>query len=233
MHCKDYPVTKSEQFTVHCPSEPISLLSLLCYENRTIHREGTHVNMSGLFMNLEHVSGVGLAILDEHLRFRTVNPTLARINGISIAGHLGKTVVSVLGSFESAVSPLIRHVMTIRKPLLHCTLVGLLPTRHEEGHWIAHYLPLRDSMVGAVVLEVTALRKVDNLLSAVTAEQAPEGDRTLEAVERDYVIHVLKKVKGQISGKNGAAIRLGLKRTTLQSRLLKLGVNPRDYNSAS
>jgi formate hydrogenlyase transcriptional activator len=83
------------------------------------------------------------------------------------------------------------------------------------------------------VLEVTTQRKVESLLASLTGSQAPAVDRTLEAVERDYLIHILRKVKGRVSGKDGAAIRLGMKRTTLQSRLLKLGVNPHDYKSTS
>jgi len=176
--------------------------------------------------------GVGLAILDEDLRFRAVNPTLAGINGISVAGHLGKTISAVLGNFEHKVSPLIHQVLTTHQPLLRCNLVGQLPTRHEEGYWIAHYIPLSDSLVGAVVIEVTAQRKVEGLLASLMRSQAPEIDRTLEDVERDYVIHILRKVKGRVSGRNGAAIRLGMKRTTLQSRLLKLRINPHDYKSA-
>jgi DNA-binding protein Fis len=214
---------------------------LACYENRKqfmpVEIAGTleksTLTITGLFTNLQLVPGVGLAILDGHLRFRTVNPTLARMNGISVAGHLGKTISAVLGSFEHAVSPLIRQVLTNQQPLLHCNLVGLLPTRREEGHWIAHYLPLNDSLVGAVVLEVTTQHKVESLLASLTSTQAPEVDRTLEAVERDYMVHILRKVKGQVSGSGGAAIRLGMKRTTLQSRLLKLGINPQDYKSAS
>lgn len=191
------------------------------------------MTIKGLFTQLQLVPGVGLAILDEQLRFRTVNSTLAGINGISVAGHLGKSISAVLGSFEHAVSPLILQVLTDRQPLLHCNLAGLLPTRSEEGHWIAHYLPLNDSLVGAVVLEVTTQRKVESLLASLTNRPAHDVDRTLEAVERDYVIHVLRKVKGRVSGRDGAAIKLGMKRTTLQSRLLKLGINPRDYNSAT
>jgi two-component system, sensor histidine kinase PdtaS len=186
-----------------------------------------------LFTNFQFVPGVGLAILDEQLRFRSVNSTLAHMNGVSVAGHLGKTIRAVLGGFEQAVSPLIRQVLTDRQPLLHCNLVGLLPTRREEGHWIAHYLPLQDSLVGAIVLEVTTQRKVESLLASLTGSQAPAVDRTLEAVERDYLIHILRKVKGRVSGKDGAAIRLGMTRTTLQSRLLKFGINPHDYNSTS
>jgi DNA-binding protein Fis len=186
-----------------------------------------------LFNSLQSMPGIGLAILDEHLRFRAINPTLAGINGISVAGHLGKTTAAVLGNFSLTVSPLIHQVLTSRQPLLHCNLSGVLPTRREEGHWIAHFIPLKDSLVGAVVLEVTTQRRVEGLLASIASSQAPEVDQTLEAVERGYMIHILKKVRGKVSGRDSAAIILGMKRTTLQSRLLKLGINPHDYESAS
>lgn len=46
----------------------------------------------------------------------------------------------------------------------------------------------------------------------------------LEDVERDHILKVLKKTNWRISGKEGAAELLGMKRTTLQSRMQKLGI---------
>jgi len=40
---------------------------------------------------------------------------------------------------------------------------------------------------------------------------------------------VLRECKGQIGGDDGAAERLGLKRTTLNSKLKKLGIERSDY----
>jgi len=40
---------------------------------------------------------------------------------------------------------------------------------------------------------------------------------------------VLREAKGVIAGKHGAAARLGLKRTTLNSKLKKLGIERQDY----
>jgi formate hydrogenlyase transcriptional activator len=42
-----------------------------------------------------------------------------------------------------------------------------------------------------------------------------------QASERERIIKALEEVKGQVGGPNGAAARLGLKRTTLQSRMQK------------
>jgi len=50
---------------------------------------------------------------------------------------------------------------------------------------------------------------------------------TREANERDGILSVLKDTKGRVAGPHGAAARMGLKRTTLISRMKKLGIDPR------
>jgi formate hydrogenlyase transcriptional activator len=42
--------------------------------------------------------------------------------------------------------------------------------------------------------------------------------------ERTRILQVLKETKGMVGGTNGAAARLGLKRTTLQSRMRKYNI---------
>jgi len=48
---------------------------------------------------------------------------------------------------------------------------------------------------------------------------------TLEAAERDAIIKALKETNWLIGGPSGAAARLGMKRTTLQSKMKKLGID--------
>lgn len=52
---------------------------------------------------------------------------------------------------------------------------------------------------------------------------------SLKSVRREHIINVLRETGGVISGPNGAAVRLGLKRTTLQSIMQRLGIIPKDY----
>jgi formate hydrogenlyase transcriptional activator len=42
--------------------------------------------------------------------------------------------------------------------------------------------------------------------------------------EREGILKALKEAKGVVGGPNGAAVCLGLKRTTLQSRMRKLNI---------
>jgi PAS domain S-box-containing protein len=56
-----------------------------------------------------------------------------------------------------------------------------------------------------------------------------QEDVSLEATEREHILRVLREAKGMIGGPDGAAARLGLKRTTLNSKLKKLGIRRADY----
>jgi formate hydrogenlyase transcriptional activator len=53
----------------------------------------------------------------------------------------------------------------------------------------------------------------------------------LISVRREHIVKVLRETGGVISGPKGAAARLGLKRTTLQSMMQRLGITRRDYES--
>ena len=51
------------------------------------------------------------------------------------------------------------------------------------------------------------------------------GTATLEATEREAILRALRETNWVLGGPHGAAARLGLKRTTLQSRIQKLGID--------
>jgi formate hydrogenlyase transcriptional activator len=62
-----------------------------------------------------------------------------------------------------------------------------------------------------------------------SSESFVEG--TLASAEREHILHALRQSGGVISGAHGAAARLGLKRTTLQSRMQKMGIERQDYRN--
>jgi formate hydrogenlyase transcriptional activator len=61
------------------------------------------------------------------------------------------------------------------------------------------------------------------------ASQAPAHGHavTLEDAERDHILKVLGETDWVVGGPHGAAVRLGMKRTTLASRMEKLGISRR------
>jgi formate hydrogenlyase transcriptional activator len=48
---------------------------------------------------------------------------------------------------------------------------------------------------------------------------------TLEGAERDHILRALQDTKWVIGGSSGTAARLGMKRTTLISKMKKLGIS--------
>ena len=44
-------------------------------------------------------------------------------------------------------------------------------------------------------------------------------------VEREHIVRAIRETRGVIGGPLGAAARLGMKRTTLQARMRKLGIS--------
>jgi len=56
-----------------------------------------------------------------------------------------------------------------------------------------------------------------------------DNDGALESLEREYIRRVLHETHSVITGPHFAARRLGMKRTTLQSRILKTGISREEY----
>jgi formate hydrogenlyase transcriptional activator len=61
------------------------------------------------------------------------------------------------------------------------------------------------------------------------SRQPSDPDGTLRDREREHIIEILRQTRGALSGPAGAAARLGLKRTTLQYKMQRLGISRTDY----
>jgi formate hydrogenlyase transcriptional activator len=66
--------------------------------------------------------------------------------------------------------------------------------------------------------------------SATSRTVVPLGS-TFEDAERQVIIDALKAASGKMSGKDGAAERLSLKRTTLQNKMSRLNITRADYSN--
>lgn len=62
-----------------------------------------------------------------------------------------------------------------------------------------------------------------------SAVRSSASASTFHDAERQTIIDALKAASGKIAGTDGAAERLGLKRTTLQNKMRKLNITKKDY----
>jgi formate hydrogenlyase transcriptional activator len=60
------------------------------------------------------------------------------------------------------------------------------------------------------------------------ASDTPKAIRTLADAERDHIVKVLRQAGGVVGGRDGAAARLGLPRTTLIFRMRRLGIGQKE-----
>ena len=134
---------------------------------------------------------------------------------------------------RSDIPMLVRHFVD-----KHCRRMGKsiasIPEEAMEAlvrwKWPGNIRELENFIERAVILTRgnvlhVLLAELVNTESAVTSEVDP----TLETADREHILRVLRETGGMIGGPDGAAERLGLKRTTLNSKLKKLGIERRDY----
>jgi PAS domain S-box-containing protein len=96
--------------------------------------------------------------------------------------------------------------------------------------WPGNIRELENLLERAVILTRGSVLYVPLAELQVAEEVAAELENpTLHAAERDHILRVLRETKGLVGGADGAAERLGLKRTTLNSKLKKLGIERSDY----
>src|SRR6202167_5282809 len=96
----------------------------------------------------------------------------------------------------------------------------------SSWHWPGNIRELENFIERSVILtHGTALQAPISELGNNGRTAPPGGTR--EANEREEIVRVLKTTNGRVAGPNGAAARMGLKRTTLIARMKKLGVDPR------
>jgi formate hydrogenlyase transcriptional activator len=100
-----------------------------------------------------------------------------------------------------------------------------------QWHWPGNVRELENLMERSVILsEGRVLRVPVSELRSPTLPEEPElPNQKLDHAERQHIVRVLRETRGKISGPHGAAIRLGLKRTTLQSKMQRLGITRQDY----
>lgn len=137
-----------------------------------------------------NASTVGLAVCDDQLRYRVVNATLAAMNGVPAEAHLGRTVCDILGPAADVIERDMKRVLSTGRPGVNVEINVKLSTRDEVGYWIENYFPIKDSsgrvkQVGAIVVEVTEQRKLEESLRRLTRKLLRAQDEEQRHIARD------------------------------------------------
>jgi formate hydrogenlyase transcriptional activator len=92
--------------------------------------------------------------------------------------------------------------------------------------WPGNIRELENVIERAVILSPGPVLRLSlrDLKSRITPGQNTDHHQTLEEVERNHILKILKETSWVLSGPTGAAARLGLNRSTLYFRMKKLGI---------
>jgi len=107
--------------------------------------------------------------------------------------------------------------------------IETIPTEEMEAltrySWPGNVRELENLIERAVILSRGPALHVPLPEDRLSGEAPAATPVTLEAAEREHILRALRDTNWVIAGPHGAAARLGMKRTTLQSRMAKLGIS--------
>jgi PAS domain S-box-containing protein len=100
----------------------------------------------------------------------------------------------------------------------------------KEWSWPGNVRELENFLERSVILSSGPVLRVPLAELEVEVETAEADTKlttltTLDETERQAILAALRESRGIIAGSEGAAARLGMKRTTLNSKMRKLGIN--------
>ena len=96
----------------------------------------------------------------------------------------------------------------------------------SSWHWPGNIRELENFIERSVILTHGSALQVP-VGELINNGRTTPAAGTREASEREQILRVLKDTNGRVAGPDGAAARMDIKRTTLISRMKKLGINPR------
>jgi formate hydrogenlyase transcriptional activator len=128
---------------------------------------------------------------------------------------------------------LVRHFVEKCAARLH-KRIDVIPDEAVDAmvrwRWPGNIRELENFIERSVILsEANQLSPPLGELREEISRQPSDSDGTLRDKEREHIIGILHQTRGALSGPAGAAARLGLKRTTLQYKMQRLGISRTDY----
>jgi formate hydrogenlyase transcriptional activator len=128
------------------------------------------------------------------------------------------------------IPPLVSHLV-----MKHATRLGRKIETVSRGfmeamrsyHWPGNVRELENVVERAVILSRGAELRLTEWPPRSVGARAPTAAETLQDVERRHILEVLARTGWRVSGDRGAAKVLGMKATTLEARMKRLGISRR------
>jgi formate hydrogenlyase transcriptional activator len=124
---------------------------------------------------------------------------------------------------------LVRHFISRYSERLNKVVEDIAPETMDAMiayDWPGNIRQLQNFVEHGVIVSQGPLFEppLDQLRSESHAEDLPRTRKTLEDATRDHIVQTLEETRWVVGGRHGAAARLGIARTTLLSKMRRLGI---------
>jgi len=172
---------------------------------------------------------------------RIISATNCDLSKLVASGHFRSDLFYRLSVFPVVVPPLRERLEDI--PILAHHFLAKFAARMKKDirgippdvmealcrySWPGNVRELEHLIERAVILSSGPVLRVPAFELTRPPGGSPAASSALADVEREHILRVLRETKGKVGGRGGAAERLKMNRTTLNSRMLKLGISRAD-----
>jgi PAS domain S-box-containing protein len=155
--------------------------------------------------SIEAITGV--AVFDEHLRYVQINEALARLNGLSVEEHLGKTLHEIAPHAAPILEPLLERIFETGEPALNVEIKSLRANQPgPPRYWRLSFIPFpgddgKPQGVSVMAVEITNLKLVKHPSQphADMIEAGRNGSHHQSDIPLDRQIRVLRDVSAALS----------------------------------
>ncbi len=152
--------------------------------SEALRRAEAEQTISAQLSEIEAIYGtapVGLAYMDQELRYRRINERLAQINGFPVEAHIGRRPVELLPGVSDEVTPVILRILETGESVEDIEVRGTTPRDpDDERDWLCSYVPDLDAD-GAV-------RGISLVVRDITDRKRAERERAEALADLDFVL---------------------------------------------
>lgn len=161
---------------------------------------GAGDRISRLLRLSNHVTALGLAIVDEQTRYVEINQHLANIDNIPRDAHIGRSICSVVPEIGPMLTQLVHRTLQTKRPIKDAKFTARVPfVDGSRRDWSARFFPINLSYgaiaVAFTMVEITEVIRIEAALASLELEMREPTDGDVLTSRETDILHLIGQGK--------------------------------------